>query len=118
MATKHELVRLATWGPTALSAALADVKTALIADGIDPIKQLKVSNLFGWCLQADPSKRAQSCAEMLKHSVFIEDNEGVEEEKTYERDEVTQEQVLSLSTELELTTSFHIASELGASFKC
>ena len=118
MASKHELVRLATWGPKALSEALADVKTALVADGIDLVKQLKMSNLFGWCLQADPSKRAQSCADMLKHSLFIEDHEGVEEEKTYEWDEVTREQVLSLSTELELTTSFHIASELGASFKC
>ena len=118
MASKQELVRLATWGPKALSEALADVKTALIADGIDPITQLKVLNLLGWCLQANPSERAQSCVEMLKHSLFIEDSEGVEEEKTYERDEVTHEQVLSLSTELELTTSFHIASELGASFKC
>ena len=118
MASKQELVRLATWGPEALTEALADVKSALIADGIDPIKQLKVSNFLGWCLQANPSERAQSCAEMLKHSLFVEDNEGVEEEKTHEWEEVTQEQVFSLSTELELTTSFHIASELGASFKC
>ena len=54
----------------ALSEALVDVKAALIADGIDPIKQLKALNLMGWCLQADPSDRAQSCANMLEHPFF------------------------------------------------
>ena len=127
MSSKQELMRLATWGPRALSTALVDVKAALIADGIDPIKQLKALNLVGWCLQADPSDRAQSCANMLEHPFFSED-EGVEEGgalvvgveevkgeavESAEDEEMTEAQVLVLASCLNLTTPFHVAAELG-----
>ena len=76
---------LATWGPRALSDALADAKAALAADGVEAMRRLVVIDLLMWCLQRDPANRPQSCAELLTHRFFANgggeeaEEEGVEE---------------------------------------
>jgi len=111
-------MRLATWGPRDLAEALADAKAAMVADGVDIVTQIEVGNLLGWGLQPDPANRPQSCKEVLAHPFFAQCKEGVEEEKadeieTKEPGEVTEAQVLELSTGLELTTTLHVAAQFG-----
>ena len=70
MSSKQELVRLATWGPKALSEAVDDVCAALAADGVNPVERLVVCDLMGWGLQRDPAHRPPSCKKLLRHSFF------------------------------------------------
>ena len=45
--SKREEMILATWGPKALSDAIADARAALAADGANPIEQLVACDLLG-----------------------------------------------------------------------
>ena len=71
--SKRELMVLATWGAKALSNALADADTALVADGVGPFERLVACDLLGWGLQEKPEDRPQSSEEVLAHPFFFDE---------------------------------------------
>ena len=116
---KRELMALATWGPKALSEALADADAALVTDGVDAFERLVVCDLLGWGLQEKPENRPPSCKEVLAHAFFAGEKGGDEHKEGGDEGQGAEDQKGQETTEAKepqrglRMSRLHVAASLG-----